>query len=378
MRRRADPGRRGTTRAARRLVHDLLEHGVSRSSGRAAARTACASRWAATFVDRDGRAPAGHRRHRRGPEAAACHRVPRAIPVIAVTASGDARRSRRDHRHGLRRLRGEADRRAASARDSARCCRARTEERPRGRARILVVDDTPRNVKLLADLLEGGRGLTCRDRVERCQCALAACPRRRGRRPDLVAARRGDAGMDPSCAGVARCAPEATPGVAGGHGHRARRVDGAHAGPRCRHRRLRQQTVQPARAAGARARYCPRRVALTPVQHQADRSPGGIVRSSSASRHSSRSSRALARLKRFLPAHVAERRSSSPATRTTRCAAIAARSSRSSSSCAADGVRGDPGARRRDDGPATTTPMWRKSRTANETARSSASAATAR
>ena len=113
----------------------------------------------------------------------------RAIPVIAVTASAMQQNRKDDPRGRLRRLPAQADQRQrvfeSGARNTGwapgRARRLATATRTTA-ARILVVDDTPRNVKLLADLLarEGLRGRSPPHRA----------PRRSSRstraQPDLV------------------------------------------------------------------------------------------------------------------------------------------------------------------------------------------------
>ena len=100
-----------------KLVRDVLEHhGFRDARGRATARTA--SRWRASTSrsDPDGRPAAGHRR-RRG-ACAGCARIPRPrrIPCRRGDGVRDEGRPRAAARRRLRRLPGEADRRARASR----------------------------------------------------------------------------------------------------------------------------------------------------------------------------------------------------------------------------------------------------------------------
>src|SRR5919204_1471936 len=152
--RRADPHRRGQRQEPQARARRARSRGLpaARNGKWRGCRAARAGR--ATGAGADGHSPSRHRRHR-GAASPARRRGHARDSRHRGHGVGDDPGPRDHHGRGVRRLSIQADQRAAVSRRRAR--------RPRSRAarmtasRILVVDDTPSNVKLLADVL-GARG----------------------------------------------------------------------------------------------------------------------------------------------------------------------------------------------------------------------------
>src|SRR5262249_50723931 len=126
--------------------------GTARSRVRRGRRAACAR--APPRARAHGHPAHRHRRHRGAPPAAGGARDA-GDPGHRRHRLGHDRGPHQDHGRGLRRVSIEADQRAPVPRCRPRDARSRTARV--SAAKILVVDDTPSNVKLLADVL-GAKG----------------------------------------------------------------------------------------------------------------------------------------------------------------------------------------------------------------------------
>src|SRR5262249_49283145 len=150
--------------------------GTARSRVRRGRRAACAR--APPRARAHGHPAHRHRRHRGAPPAAGGARDA-GDPGHRRDRLGHDRRPHQDHGRGLRRVSIEAHQRAPLPGRRPRDARSRTARV--SAAKILVVDDTPSNVKLLSDVL-GARGYAVVTAVSGVD-ALEAVERER---PDLV------------------------------------------------------------------------------------------------------------------------------------------------------------------------------------------------
>ena len=188
-----------------------------------------------------------------------------AIPIVAVTASAMTQDRQRFMAAGFDGYQAKPiDPRLRPLLDCRRADRGETEATSRDRRAILVVDDTPANIRLLEAMLDAA-GYAVRPP----RSGAEALERVAGSRARPRAARHRDAGHGRLRGLPADPRDTAARLPAGRHGHRERQR-GEGQGARGRRRRLPDQAGQPARAAG------PGRVAA-PDQAlpRHDQAPGG-------------------------------------------------------------------------------------------------------
>src|SRR5258705_6610114 len=149
-----NPDRRRQRQKSEARPRRAAGEGLRNDRGRKCGRRHRPRRRAQTRPHPDGHSAPRDERHR-GAQSAARGRLDGAHSDHRRDSVGDAAGPQPDHRGGLRRLYWQAHQPQGIPRHRARD--RRTETGMSGSAKVLVVDDTPHNVKLLADLL-GAKG----------------------------------------------------------------------------------------------------------------------------------------------------------------------------------------------------------------------------
>src|SRR5262245_24405500 len=176
--RRADPRRRGQREEPQARARCARACGLPTARGRIRRRRCAARARAPPRAGADGHPARRHQRHRGAPPAAGGAGNTR-HPRYRRDRLGHDRRSRQDHGRRLRRLPVQAHQRAPVPRRRPRS--AGSGSALVSAPKILVVDDTPSNVKLLADIL-GARGYA----VVTAASGVDALETVERERPDLV------------------------------------------------------------------------------------------------------------------------------------------------------------------------------------------------